>query len=102
MALAVRGSGTGKRASQLFIDDGDNAMEGEADQKAVIEWFGKTWISRLNDQQHGPMVVVGQRLRATDLIGHLLELGGWEHLCLTEEFEPDRRSVTKIGWQDPR
>jgi len=102
MALAVRGSGTGKRASHLLIDDAHNAMEGEADQKAVIEWFGKTWISRLNDQQHGPMVVVGQRLRATDLIGHLLELGGWEHLCLPEEFEPDRRSVTKIGWQDPR
>jgi predicted phage terminase large subunit-like protein len=102
MALAVKGSGTGKRGTHLLIDDPHNAMEGEADQKGVIEWFGKTWMSRINDQSRGPMVIVGQRLRANDLIGHILELGGWEHLCLPEEFEPSRRSITKIGWEDPR
>lgn len=102
MALAVRSSGTGKRASHLLIDDAHNAMAGEAERKAVIEWFGKTWISRLNDQEKGPMVVVGQRLHSQDLPGHILELGGWEHLCLPEEFEPARRCFTKIGWTDPR
>lgn len=102
MALAVRGSGTGKRATHLLIDDPHNAMAGEADRRAVIDWFGRTWIPRLNDQQHGPMVVVGQRLHAEDLSGHILELGGWEHLCLPAEFEPSRRTVTKIGWSDPR
>jgi len=102
MALAVRGSGTGKRGTHLLIDDPHNAMEGEADRNAVIQWFGKTWMSRINDQSTGPMVVVGQRLGAEDLSNHILELGGWEHLCLPEEFEPGRRSVTKIGWQDPR
>jgi predicted phage terminase large subunit-like protein len=102
MALAVRGSGTGKRGTHLLIDDPHNAMEGEADRKSVIEWFGKTWMSRINDQSTGPMVVVGQRLGAEDLSAHILELGGWEHVCLPEEFEPDRKSITKIGWEDPR
>lgn len=102
MAVGVRGSGTGKRASHLLIDDAHNAMEGEADCKAVIEWFGKTWMSRLNDQEKGPMVAVGQRLRQMDLSGHILELGGWEHLNLPEEYEPSRRCFTSIGWSDPR
>lgn len=102
MAVGVRGSGTGKRGTHLLIDDPHNAMEGEAERKAVIEWFGKTWLSRINDQTSGPMIVVGQRLHASDLSGHLLELGGWEHLCLPSEFEPARRAFTKIGWTDPR
>lgn len=102
MAVAVRGSGTGKRASHLLIDDANNAMAGKADLAATVEWFGKTWLSRINDQETGPMVVVGQRLDSRDLIGHILELGGWEHLCLPEEFEPARRCITSIGWTDPR
>jgi hypothetical protein len=32
----------------------------------------------------------------------ILEKGNYEHLCLPSEFEPGRRSVTSIGWQDPR
>jgi predicted phage terminase large subunit-like protein len=102
MAVGVRASGTGKRASHMLIDDPHNAMEGEADRKAVIAWFGKTWMSRLNDQEHGPMVVVGQRLHQQDLSGHILELGGWEHLNLPEEYEPSRKCFTSIGWSDPR
>jgi predicted phage terminase large subunit-like protein len=102
MAVAVRGSGTGKRATHLLIDDANNAMAGAADIAATIEWYGKTWVSRQNDQENGPSIVVGQRLGANDLIGHILELGGCEHLCLPEEFEPTRRCFTKIGWTDPR
>lgn len=102
MALAVRGSGTGKRATTLLIDDANNAMAGEADIKATIEWHGKTWASRINDQEKGMQIVVGQRLDERDLIGHLLRQGGWEHLCLPEEFEPARRCRTSIGWVDPR
>jgi predicted phage terminase large subunit-like protein len=31
-----------------------------------------------------------------------LQRGGYAHLCLPAEFEPDRRCGTSIGWQDPR
>lgn len=102
MAVAVRGSGTGKRGTRLHIDDANNAMAGEADIEAVIEWFGKTWTSRLNDQENGAMTVVGQRLHAKDLSAHILSLGNWEHLNLPEEFEPSRRFHTSIGWTDKR
>ncbi|BCL83183.1 hypothetical protein ccbrp13_56480 [Ktedonobacteria bacterium brp13] len=102
MAVAVRGSGTGKRASHLLIDDANNAMAGQADLAATVEWYGKMWVSRQNDQEHGMSVVVGQRLGSKDLIGHILELGGCEHLCLPEEFETARRCTTSIGWTDPR
>lgn len=102
LATAVRGSGTGKRGSGLIIDDPNNAMAGLADIEAVREWFGRTWQSRLNDQDKGFMIVVGQRLHENDLTGHILELGGWEHLNLPTEYEPSRSASTSIGWHDPR
>ena len=46
--------------------------------------------------------MIGQRVHETDLAGHLLEQGGWEHLCLPAEFEETRRCTTSIGWTDPR
>ncbi len=102
MAVAVRGSGTGKRCDASIIDDPNNAMDGEKDQQAVRDWFGKMWIPRHNDQEKSPMVVVGQRLGQNDLSQHILELGGWECLILPTEFEPGRKCFTKIGWEDPR
>jgi len=96
IAIAVRASGTGKRGTHLLIDDPNNAMAGLADIEATKEWFGKTWMSRLNDQEHGSMVIVGQRLHEEDLIGHVLKLGGWEHLNLPEEYEPSRESKTPL------
>lgn len=107
MAVAVRGSGTGKRCDISLIDDPNNAMDGEKDQQAVTEWFGKTWIPRHNDQEKSPMAVVGQRLGQNDLSQHIIELGGWEHLNLPTEFEPGRRCHTSVigeFWKgyDPR
>lgn len=102
MATAVRTSGTGKRADISLIDDPNNAMAGVMDMQATIDWFGKTWIPRLNDQEHGPMVVVGQRLSQRDLSEHIRSLGGWECLVLPTEFDPSRKCFTKIGWSDPR
>jgi predicted phage terminase large subunit-like protein len=99
---AVRASGTGKRGSHLLIDDPNNAMATRADVLATIEWYGRTWASRLNDKKRGAMIVVGQRLYENDLSGHLLELGGWEHLNLPTEYEPERKCFTSIGWTDPR
>lgn len=101
LATAVRSSGTGKRCDISLIDDPNNAMAGEADILAVKEWFGKTWTSRLNDPQHGPMIVVGQRLHEKDLSSHILKLGGWVHLNLPEEFEPERKCVTYLPGPQP-
>lgn len=102
LATAVRASGTGKRGTCLIIDDPNNGMAGRAEVEATVEWFGKTWASRLNDQEKGSMIVVGQRLYSNDLTNHVLELGGWEHVNLPNEFEPLRKCFTSIGWEDPR
>ena len=42
-----------------------------------------------------------QRCHHQDLSGHLLEQGGWEHLCLPAEYEGSRRA-TSLGFVDPR
>lgn len=102
LATAVRGAGTGKRGTMLIIDDPNNGMAGVADIDATVEWYGKTWASRLNDQDKGAMIIVCQRLHDKDLTSHVLSLEGWEHLNLPEEFEPSRKSYTSIGWEDPR
>lgn len=101
-AVSVCGKGIGKRADLAIIDDAHDPREGDVEREKVIEWYKQTWVGRLNDQEHGPRVVVGQRIHDEDLCGYLLKLGGWEHLCLPEEFDPTRRSVTSIGWCDPR
>ena len=68
-----------------------------------IRFFGSVLLlASFNDPSKGHKVVVQQRLHEADLTGDLLRRGGYEHLCLPAEFEPDRRSSTSIGWQDPR
>jgi predicted phage terminase large subunit-like protein len=57
--------------------------------------------TRLNDPKTGAKVIVMQRVHEQDLGGHVLEQGGYEHLCLPAEYEGDRRK-TVIGWSDPR
>ncbi|MCE5309619.1 MAG: phage terminase large subunit [Acidobacteriales bacterium] len=58
--------------------------------------------TRLNDLRHGHRVVIQQRLHEQDTTAICLEQGGYVHLCLPEEFEPDRACSTPIGWKDPR
>lgn len=41
-----------------------------------------------------------QRCHEQDLSGHLLEQGGWDHLCLPAEYEGPRRA-TSIGLDRP-
>jgi predicted phage terminase large subunit-like protein len=42
-----------------------------------------------------------QRLHTDDLAGHVLRQGGWEHLCIPQEFEK-AQPPTALGWVDPR
>jgi predicted phage terminase large subunit-like protein len=83
-ATSVGGTLTGRGADLIVIDDplkAEDAMS-EAARKRVIDWFGGTLVSRLNDKKRGPIVIVMQRLHEDDLAGHVLAQGGWEHLNL--------------------
>jgi predicted phage terminase large subunit-like protein len=103
-SLSVGGQGTGWRGNKVVVDDPLNAKDqfSARAKKDCAHWWNNIMSSRLNDKRTGSRVVIMQRLAEDDLSGVLLEQGGYEHLCLMSEFEPDRRCTTSIGWSDPR
>ena len=83
-AVSVGGAAIGEGGNILIVDDPLNPLQANhsTQRQSVNEWFDHTWATRLDDKQHGAMLVVMQRLHPEDLSGYLLEKGGWEHLCL--------------------
>ena len=95
------GGGTGEGGDVIIIDDPHKPLEAltESGRNKVIEWHDGTIGFRFNDQKTGAEVVVMQRLHERDLTGHLLDRGGFEHLCLPARYEPSHPFV----WpKDPR
>lgn len=95
------GGGTGDGGTVLQLDDPHNATElhSETALQAAWDWWGETWVSRLDDttEERGVMLVVGQRIGEGDLIGRLIgndtEGERWTHLCLPTEYEPSHPFV---------
>lgn len=102
-SLSVGGKTTGFRGDAVVVDDPLNAVDAhsKAARDAAVLWFDQAMGNRLNNLATGSRVVIMQRLHEEDLSGHLLRQGGWVHLCLPTEFEPDRRCVTPL-WRDWR
>lgn len=93
--------GTGRHAHRILIDDPVNAaaVTSEAALAHVAEWHDGTISTRFADPKTGSEVIIQQRLAEHDLAGHCLEQGGWEVLCLPEEYEP----AHPYAWRgDPR
>jgi predicted phage terminase large subunit-like protein len=97
-------AGTGERGDYVVVDDPHavDQAESDAQRTAAVEWWNGSMSTRLNNPSQGHKIVVQQRLHEADLTGDLLVRGGYEHLCLPAEFEPERRCITSIGWADPR
>lgn len=104
VASSVGGMGTGERADFLLIDDPLSAQQAfsTAARENVVRWYDQTASTRGADPRSFVQVVIMQRLHTRDLTGHLLELGGWEHLMIPMRYEPYRSKVTSLGWKDPR
>lgn len=102
--IATIGSGTGERGDFVVVDDPTSVDQAESDteRKAANEWWNGSMSTRLNNFETGHRVVIMQRLHEADLSGDLIEKGGYELLRLPEEFEPENRCATSIGWEDPR
>lgn len=101
IATSVGGTGTGEGGDVIVIDDPHKADEVESDveRENVLDWHDGTISTRFNDPATGVEVLVMQRLHEQDLTGHVLDRGGWEHLCLPAEYEPSHPFV----WpDDPR
>jgi predicted phage terminase large subunit-like protein len=97
---------TGDRADALFIDDPSDAasIHSEADREAVSRWYFEAFANRLANMTTGTRCLIQQRLHSLDLPGLILERepGAWEHLNIPQEWSEARRTVTSIGWSDPR
>ena len=91
-------------------DDPNNTKKIESDpiRNETNRWWDEVMSSRLNDPRTGSKVIVSQRTHEGDLSGHVLEMGGYEHLVLPMEYEPSilvngfDAVPTSIGWVDPR
>jgi len=56
--------------------------QSESARELLKQWYSNTLLSRLDHKSEGSIIVVMQRLHPDDLVGHLLEQGGWTHLNL--------------------
>jgi predicted phage terminase large subunit-like protein len=93
MATSVGGTLTGRGGDIIIIDDPlkpDDALS-ETRRRAVIEWYENTVQSRLNSKEDGIIIIVMQRLHQDDLVGHVLEQGGWDVLSFPAIAEEDER-----------
>jgi hypothetical protein len=93
LATSVGGTLTGRGGNFIIIDDPIKPADAmsEAARARVIEWFGSTLLSRLDDKENDAIVLVMQRLHEGDLAGELLKQGGWEHLRLPAIAELEER-----------
>ncbi len=103
IATSVGGTATGEGGSRLILDDPHAAQEAQSDaiRESAVEWFDQVWSTRLNDPKNDAMVTVMQRLHEMDISGHILDIGGWEHLMIPAEWDGYKRK-TKLGSYDPR
>lgn len=98
IATSVGGRATGEHPDRIIIDDPHTAAQAisDAERQAAIDWFDRT-ISSRGVSRGARLVVIMQRLHESDLSGHLLAKGGWEHVCFPMRYEPGRPSP-----DDPR
>jgi hypothetical protein len=82
---------TGRGCDLMIVDDAAKPEEAvsETQRKKVNEWFDGTALSRLNSKQDSRIVMISQRLHEDDLVGHVMEHGGWDVLKLAAIAECD-------------
>jgi predicted phage terminase large subunit-like protein len=84
LATSVGGTLTGRGGDLLVIDDPLKPQDAQSEvaRESLKQWYSNTLLSRLDHKGVGLIIVVMQRLHPDDLVGHLLEQGGWKHLNL--------------------
>ena len=82
LATSVGGVLTGRGGDFIIIDDPLKPNEAVSDtlRDAVNQWYEHTLYSRLNNKATGCIIIIMQRLHEDDLVGHLVQQGGWKVL----------------------
>jgi len=90
-ATSIEGTLTGRGGNLFIIDDPLklNDAHSEAARARSIEWYRSTLVTRPDDKKAGRIVVVMQRVHEEDLVGYLLEQGGFEILNLPAIAQSD-------------
>jgi predicted phage terminase large subunit-like protein len=104
LATSVGGVGTGEGGDFIMVDDPHNVKDtsSEVIRQGVLDWWDEAMSSRGNDPKTFCKIIIMQRIHEKDLSGHVIEKGNYVHLCLPARFEPSRKCITSIGWEDPR
>ena len=95
LSTSVGGVLTGRGADFIVVDDPlkpDEALS-ETQRKSANDWFDHTVVSRLNDKRTGCIILIMQRLHEDDLVGHVLQQGGWHLIKFPAIAEEDERHV---------
>jgi len=98
------GGATGQGAKFVIVDDPHDIKDWTSPKKmqTAIETYESSIYNRANTPNDPRRVIIMQRISDRDLAGHVVKMGGWEHLMLPTQYDPARSSVTSIGWRDPR
>ena len=92
---------TGRGGNFIIIDDPLKPEEAVSDGRrdAVNEWYERTLYSRLNDKATGCIIIIMQRLHEDDLVGHLVQQGGWRVLKFPAIAVEDETHIisTRLG-----
>jgi len=101
LATSVGGVVTGRGGNFIIIDDPLKPEEAVSDGRrdAVNEWYERTLYSRLNDKATGCIIIIMQRLHEDDLVGHLVQQGGWRVLKFPAIAVEDETHIisTRLG-----
>jgi hypothetical protein len=91
LATSVGGANTGEGADVIVCDDPHNVRDRQSEVMLdkTITWWDEVMSTRLNNPNTGARVIVMQRLHERDLSGHVLQKGGWDHLCLPAWYEEE-------------
>lgn len=96
---------TGVRGDRVTIDDPhsvDSALS-DVQRESTINTFLEAVPTRLTNPKESAIVVIMQRLHQDDVSGVILEKNlGYTHIMLPMEFDPERKCVTDLGFEDPR
>lgn len=89
LATSAGGVLTGMGADLLVVDDPMKAVDAQSltERENVHSWFKGSAMSRFDKPGEGVVIVVMQRLHQDDLIGRLLQEGGWTYLRLPAEAD---------------
>ena len=107
LSSTMEGFATGEGGDRIVVDDPTNPKRAESEvmRDSANRAWDETISTRLNDPLKGAKVIMMQRQHVEDLTGHVLKKEadqGWVHLMLPMRYDPARRCVTVLGFEDPR